>query len=506
VASVVKSAEDKTPGGVRRGFLEAAMFWVAIVSVVAGVILRALAARDDLWFDEIWTLDLLNQRVRSFGDVFTNFKHSNNHHLTSLWMWLVGQEAGGWIYRLPSVLASIGTIALAGLIAGRRSRLEAYVAATLTSWSYLLIHFGTEARGYSAVVFFALLAWYALLRFEERRSWRRLVFFWAAIVFGFLAHLEFAVCAVGLGAFFLRRLVCDRNKWRQNLRDLFTLFAVPATLSLLFYLVAIRGMELGGGEPYDFVPLLVKTASYMVGGPGEGAVAWIAAMLAGAAICACLLALVRRRDEHWFFLAVIIAAPVLLIAIKRPEQLYVRYFVVSVAFVLVLVASGLADLLRRRSTGLLIGITLLALFTLGNAINTANLLRFGRGQYRAALRFIEGQSRDHDLFLTSDHDFRNAMLVNYYKRYLERPGRARYLDGAALEEEYAATNGWPRGPEWLIVHRFDLREKPDRLEDIYGNLYEIICIYRYSDLSGWNWLIYHNLNRPRVQPADPLLR
>jgi Dolichyl-phosphate-mannose-protein mannosyltransferase len=482
------------------------MFWVAILSVVAGVILRAVAARDDLWFDEIWTLDLLGQHVHSFGDVFTNFKHSNNHHLTSLWMWLVGQEASGWIYRLPSVLASIGTIALAGLIAGRRSRLHAYVAVTLTSWSYLLIHFGTEARGYSAVVFFALLAWYALLRFQDRRSWLWRVLFWVAIVFGFLAHLEFAVCAIGLGAFSLRRLVCDREKWRRNLGDLLRLFAVPATLSLLFYLVAIRGMELGGGEPYVLAPLLAKTASYMVGGAGEGAVAWIVAILAGAAIVACLLALVRRRDEHWFFYAVVIAAPLLLIAITRPDQVYVRYFMVSVALVFALVASALADLLRRRSTGLAIGITLLALFVIGNAINTGNLLRFGRGQYRAALRFMENQSRDHDLFVTSDHDFRNAMLVNYYKRYLDRPGRAYYLDGAALEEKYAATNGESRGPEWLIVHRFDLTQKPDRLEDIYGNLFEIICIYRYSDLSGWNWLIYHNLNRPRVQPTEPLLR
>jgi uncharacterized membrane protein len=482
------------------------MFWVAIVSVVAGVILRALAARDDLWFDEIWTLDLLGQRVRSLGDVFTNFKHSNNHYLTSLWMWLAGQDASGWIYRLPSVLASIGTIALAGLIAGRRSRLEACVAVTLTSWSYLLIHFGTEARGYSEVVFFALLAWYALLRFDERRSWFWLVLVWAAIVFGFLAHLEFAVCAVGLGTFFSRRLICDRNKWRQNLQDLFTLFAAPAALSLLFYFVAIRGMELGGGEPYVLAPLLVKTASYLVGGPGEGAAAWIVAILAGAAVVACLHALVRRRDERWFFYAIVIAAPLLLIAITRPDQVYVRYFMVSVAFVFALGASALADLLRRRSTGLVIGITLLALFVIGNAINTGNLLRFGRGQYRAALRFMENQSRDHDLFVTSDHDFRNAMLVNYYKRYLERPSRAYYLDGAALEEEYAATNGWPRGPEWLIVHRFDLKEKPDRLEDVYGNLYEIICIYRYSDLSGWNWLLYHNLNRPRVPPVNPLLR
>jgi len=52
---------------------------------------------------------------KTVGDVFTNLKHSNNHHLCSLWMWLVGQNASALVYRLPSVLASIGTIVLAGV-------------------------------------------------------------------------------------------------------------------------------------------------------------------------------------------------------------------------------------------------------------------------------------------------------------------------------------------------------------------------------------------------------
>jgi len=31
-----------------------------------------------------------------------------------------------------------------------------------------------------------------------------------------------------------------------------------------------------------------------------------------------------------------------------------------------------------------------------------------------------------------------------------------------------------------------------------------VSIYRYSDLSGWNWLLYHNLNQPPVAPQSPL--
>jgi hypothetical protein len=56
------------------------------------------------------------------------------------------------------------------------------------------------------------------------------------------------------------------------------------------------------------------------------------------------------------------------------------------------------------------------------------------------------------------------------------------------------------------LHRFDLREQPERVTDHFGNNYQLMTIYRYSDLSGWNWLLYHNLTRPPVTPHRPLLQ
>jgi hypothetical protein len=470
------------------------MLWMAVGSFAVGTGLRVFAAHNDLWFDEVWTLELLRERVHSFGDVFTNVKHSNNHHLCSLWMWLVGQNASALLYRLPSVLASIGTVALAGLIGARRSRLEGCIAVILTSWSYLLIHFGTEARGYSLVIFFALLAWYALQQFDEKRSWTWTVVFWSAVVVGFLAHLEFAICFAALIAWALWRSVRYRSNWRQAVLDLFALFTVPIALLLAFYFVAIRGMEVGGGPNYQVMPLLMKTASYMLGGPASGAAAGIAALLAVASIYLVLVYLMFERDDRWIFYAVVIVAPLGLIAILLPVPLSVRYFIISVAASLVLLSSGYAALLRRGVAGRGVGLMLLALFVAGNAIDTGNLLRFGRGQYLAALRFMEKNSDGREIVITSDHGFRNGMLVNYYKRYLERPDYTQYVERA------------PSGAEWLILHRFDLTKQPEKVTDIYGNNYKLVHIYRYSDLSGWNWLLYRNLNRPPMAADSPLLQ
>src|SRR6266498_1780762 len=318
------------------------MLWMAVGSFAVGAGVRVFAAQNDLWFDEVWTLELLRERVHSFGDVFINIKHSNNHHLCSWWMWLVGQNASALTYRLPSVLASVGTVVVAGLIGMRRSWLEGCIAVILTSWSYLLVHFGTEARGYSLAIFFALLAWYSLQQFEERRSWTWIVVFWSATVLGFLAHLEFAVCFAGLVVWSLWRLARYPQKWRQGVPDMFALFTVPVVPMLVFYFVAIRGMEVAGGPTYQLWPLLIKTASYTLGGPGSGAAPGIIALLADAALCVALIYLMGEGDDRWIFYAVVIVAPLALIAIQRPEQLYVRYLMISVAISLLLLSSAYA--------------------------------------------------------------------------------------------------------------------------------------------------------------------
>jgi hypothetical protein len=479
------------------------MLWIAVASFAVGAGVRVFAAHNDLWFDEVWTLQLLRERAHSFGDVFTTVKHSNNHHLCSLWMWLVGQNASSLVYRLPSLLASIGTVAVAGLLGARRSWLEAFIAVILTSWSYLLIHFGTEARGYSLAIFFALLAWYALQQFEERRSWVWKGVFWSAVVLGFLAHLEFAICFAGLIAWALWRFVRHRSKWRQAVLDLSALFIVPVMLLLLFYFIAIRGMEVAGGPTYRLWPLLIKTASYALGGPGSGAAAGIAALLAVAALCVALIYLMFDRDDRWIFYAVIIVMPLAVIAIKRPEQFYVRYFMISVAVSLLLLSSAYAATLRRGVTGFAVGLALLALYVTGNAANTTRLLRFGRGQHLAALLFIETHSNDKRVLITSSADLGIGMLVNYYKSYLHRPEDLQYVDQATLKQDYARTNGFSLGAEWVILYSDDLTKQPARVTDDYGNSYQLVSIYRGSDLSGSDWLLYHNLNRGLMTPQSP---
>jgi hypothetical protein len=179
---------------------------------------------------------------------------------------------------------------------------------------------------------------------------------------------------------------------------------------------------------------------------------------------------------------------------------------ISIAMSLLLLASASATTSRKGVPEVALGLVLLALYVAGNLANTTNLLRFGRGQYLAALHFIETHSKDKKVLVSSSSDLGNGTLVRYYKRYLDRPDDVQYIDQETLKKDYISTSGRSLGAEWLILHLHDLPKPPARVADEYGNGYQLVSIYRFSDLSGSDWMLYHNLNRPTVPPDNPLSR
>ena len=71
------------------------------------------AATDEFWLDEIWSLFDFAGDANSPLDIF-RAHHDNNHYLVTLWMYLLGPNQGNWVlYRVPSILAGIGTVLLA---------------------------------------------------------------------------------------------------------------------------------------------------------------------------------------------------------------------------------------------------------------------------------------------------------------------------------------------------------------------------------------------------------
>src|SRR5262249_29810968 len=112
--------------------------------VVAAAVMRVSASLGDLWLDEIWSV-VIAGRLASPLEVFTNVHHSNNSHLNTLFLYFLGDQSNWFMYRIPSVIAGVATVLVAGHIGLRRSKTEAVVAMLLTAFSYMMIHFSSEA-------------------------------------------------------------------------------------------------------------------------------------------------------------------------------------------------------------------------------------------------------------------------------------------------------------------------------------------------------------------------
>ena len=162
-----KDFVDKPPRG--GGWRLYAAACAAILVAAAAV--RIGAARGDLWLDEIWSLRATSQ-ISSPLEVFTKIHYDNNHYLNSLWLYCVGLHGNSLEYRALSIVAGVGAVAMAWLVGRRRSAAAGLLSMLVAAFSYVMVVYSSEARGYLAAVFFALLSFYLLDRhFETKRWW-----------------------------------------------------------------------------------------------------------------------------------------------------------------------------------------------------------------------------------------------------------------------------------------------------------------------------------------------
>jgi len=412
---------------------------VILVSVVVlGAAARLLACFTELWLDEIWTLFAANQ-LKSPVEIFAGFTNSNNHHLYTFFFFIVG-DCGSWVvYRLPALLAGILTLPLVWLIGCRFGKLEAAIATILSAGSYLLIHFSSEARGYALVLFFAAGTLLGVQRYCTERRWRWAVWVWLCACLGFLSQLMFLFAFVAAAIWLPFELAKNRANWRSILAGCLQCFGVPAVFIAFFYLSVIRKMEIGGGPPYQLLDVLAQTLSYAGGGPGSLPLSLLVAPATAALFLWSIFRLWQEGRSEWlFFLVAIFLAPAVTLIAQRPEVLFVRYFLLSILFGYLAASFALADLYRRSRPMRLVVTVLVGLFLVGNSVQVARLLRYGRGGYREAMCYLEQHDPDPVITIAGDDDFRNRMIIDYYQRYLSPGKKIAYLAG------YGANSPAPR--------------------------------------------------------------
>jgi 4-amino-4-deoxy-L-arabinose transferase-like glycosyltransferase len=232
-------------GTAKRGAYTMAIL-LAVVCVAA--ILRIYRLNYGIWLDEMLTY--VNYMPLSVGRIFTTFDDANNHMLytmlAKLSFDLFGEST--WALRLPAVLFGVGSIPALYYFARQvSSEKEALFSAALFAFSYHHVWFSQNARGYTALLFFALLSSGFLLQALRRNSTRYWLLYALSASLGVLTHLTMGFVIVAHFLVYITSLVTGRagagaEKWSGLLVG----FVIGGMLSYLAYALVLPQM-FGGG-------------------------------------------------------------------------------------------------------------------------------------------------------------------------------------------------------------------------------------------------------------------
>lgn len=439
MASVSSSLEATLPR-VSRGRL---LLWIALGAItLLGLALRIDAAQGDLWLDEIWSLDLV-ARITSIDQVLWRINHDNNHFLNSAWLYLTGPDASPLVQRAQAILFGAATPLAAAAVLADRGRVTQLTAAMLFAVSYPMVHYGSEARGYSGLILFTLLAvWGLERRLDGRGSGLALAF---AVLFGFLSHLTMAATVLVLVAW------TGWTLWRRGdglaramtgtvmtFLPAFILFLPLA--ACMAYGISTYGFTIGGSTPFSLESFfsgyggVIRYLSGLLWGVSNGYL--FAVSLAAVVVGAWFLP--GRRSS--LYLIGIVGLPLLMLQLRLPNLQYPRYFLPSAVFALLFLAEWLGRWLGNGGWRRGVAALAVAAYLYGNAIS---LWRFQEVRRGSNAEIVAEMTLDGKAEYAASSEFRVPMVLNFFA---SRSGQS--------VELVAKGDVCSRRPEWYVAEFF----------------------------------------------------
>ena len=386
--------------------------WMLVGVTVLALILRLVAVNADLWLDEI--TPILDYGSLPVAQVVGSYLRSNNHLLNTLLLKamvaLFGEHE--WAVRLPAVLFGVATVPALYFVARLAlSRAVSLAAALLLAVSYHHIFFSQNARGYTAYMFFAVVASGLFVRglsTDRPSTWTWYVI---TIFLGFASLLNTlfvgaAHAIVGLIALWVVRRRGGSPK--PLLVRLAWVFGVAGFLGFQLYATALPEMLVIISTVYasaatGFAPFnsdfLVEITRGISSGFGPGLLVAAIPFLAVAA--AGYVSLTRR---HWALTLALTLPGVLtaLFLLVRGLTFSPRFFLLWLPLAIMAAAQGVwltgdvaARLFRRQTTtgatntGARIAGGVLAALTVVSLLALPNYYRTPKQPYRAALSHLD---------------------------------------------------------------------------------------------------------------------
>ncbi len=367
--------------------------WSVLALTLAGFVLRLFCARGDLWLDEIWSLQNLEPLHRA-DEIFYAISQDNNHFLNSLWLFIVGPNAPPQIIRLEAILCGTLTVPAAAKLASHAGRAAALAAAALVAFGLIFVHYGSEARGYAGFLLMLFLAAEALENFlVDPAKTRYRAGFAVAVGFGALFHIAMIEAACVLVAATLARIAfrtrsaTATGKAARDLCIAAILGALPALACTAAGIVYTHKIQFGVQVPFSYGGLAEGLAALFGATLGftHGSPAYLALP---AALLWTVLALLIVPVERRILPAITIFLPPLLAILAHLPNVHIpRFHLIATLGLVLLFAEVVGHFWRSGRPVFALAIVFVPLAS--NAVEVADLLAHGRGDYRSLIAHME---------------------------------------------------------------------------------------------------------------------
>jgi uncharacterized membrane protein len=414
---------------------------VLLAILLLAAVLRLIGANSELWFDEIVTVQ---EYVRlPAGEILRKYDAANNHVLNSLlahgFVVLWGEKP--WVIRLPSILFGIaGVWAFFFVARVLWSSRCALLGTLLFALSYYHVIYTQNARGYSAFVFFALLATGILIRLLKAETATQ------TRVYG-LAYAG----AIGLGLYALLLMV-------------FVVLGHACVLLVLGRWRALRWMIAGGVVAMlPYAPMWDGLLTYYTEYPSNtGNPLWSAEffhelkpisafLILGALVAAPLLVRLMQRDP---IIAALLVVPLILnilLPLWRVQGIHPRSLIYALPLAHLILVEGIDWAFRRVRW---LPWVLASVVVVGSLALLVRFYALPKQGFQQALGYIATHRALHD-------DLIGLTLGGKAARF--------YDPSVVLIEDANQLEGWLRGaqrPAW-VLYTFE-RELRGNAPDIYA--------------------------------------
>jgi len=412
---------------------EARAPWGALLALMAlATVLRSIALNQQLWYDEITTL--LDFVRMPMAHIVTTYTSQNQHMLYSVLARVAVVTFGdaAWTLRLPALLFGVLTVPAlyfcARLLTTRR---ESLLACALLAVSYHHVWFSQNARGYTGLAFFTLVATYFFMRGAQEKSraglkaaptnaatWRMWVGYAIALALGMYTHLTMGFIAAGHGTVYLWLLAArsralgrlPRNAWAPVVG-----FVLAGVITAALYAPVMGDMiQRTVGAAATASPtgqavqsewksplwLILETARGL--GAGSAVIGIMAMSIGGLVVLAGLWSFFRENRYAvglMIFPGLVTAAAMLVLS----RNLWPRFFFFAIGFGLMLIVRGAMEwaaaasrLLKRETQGSAWGTAVVAALLLGSCVQLRAAYLYPKQDYLGAMSYVDAKQKPGD--------------------------------------------------------------------------------------------------------------